>query len=866
MDSINSFIKRNKTFLILLVIIIIFYTFIQRKFSEIIISNILTKIDASIFIDIISIVGIIVVLTAFIWPKIKNNYYISFDYFFKSCIILSFLIYIRFQYFDELLKFSEIPFLTYYDVLLFIAAIPSVLFTLFQIRRCFRKHQNDKKDIFLDDVAIKKINQDVLALNSSVESLKSKIISIYSSESVAIGIIGKWGDGKTSFMNLLKEKFKKDNLNNDILIDFNPWLNINTEHIAQEFFNTIENKINDYSLNSSKEFREYASYITDIDNTGLINKALKLFDFNNSLTIEDKFDKINHSLKKINKKVIVFIDDIDRLQANEILDILKLIRNTANFHNFIYIVAYDKEYVLDSLKNLNIPNYKKYIDKIFIEEIKLLPISSNQSKILFLKYFESVIPTKIKEVDELINRGFNGRDLEIHNILRNIRDIKRFVNSFNLNFNKLKDNILFADYFVLQLIKFKYYNVYLILFNRNYLRLSQVFHGLSFDENFSTLIPNQSNSNDVPFRDSLLKDLIVDLDYYAQDDLIIIEKLIDSIFPEYGYRRSSLAINRSHNFYKYFREEINEGEIPYNDFLLFTQSTYDDMIKSADKYQSSGKLNSLVFHLVNTDYYKLQNRNEYEKLLSICFYVNEINTSFFGQISYETLWYNSVGKIKEFAKIYFNDSIDDLKEFTLELLHKSKLNDSIIGYCKMVDNNMDESEYYKKEEFYDVIINHFEFYCNTNDRVNNDFWSLFRKCNFTKWENKNNGYKEEINFIHPRAINLFKKFMKRDLDNILVYFLQPQSFYYKSNNQNKIFISGEIPNIFGSYNNLKSLLESKAFIKSIENESLFRKDFIKIMNQFGDLDSDSQVGITDQQLNSTFPPLIEKLEKSKYSE
>ena len=271
MDLINNFIKRNKTFFILFILIVSFYTFLRTKFHQIVINNILTKIDASIFLDAISIIGIIILSIVFLWPKIKNNYYIGFDYFFKSAIILSFLIYIRLWYIDDLLKFSVISFLTYFDVLLFIVALPVFLFTVYHIRKFLSKPEHIKKSIFLEDTAIKKINQDELDLNRTIESLRRKIISIHSNESVAIGITGKWGDGKTSFMHLLKEKINNDT----IIIDFNPWLNLNSEHITQEFFNVIENIINDYSLNTSKEFKEYASYITDIDNTGFIEKALK---------------------------------------------------------------------------------------------------------------------------------------------------------------------------------------------------------------------------------------------------------------------------------------------------------------------------------------------------------------------------------------------------------------------------------------------------------------------------------------------------------------------------------------------------------------------------------------------------------------
>jgi len=49
------------------------------------------------------------------------------------------------------------------------------------------------------------------------------------------------------------------------------------------------------------------------------------------------FKEINDSLKKINKKIVIFIDDLDRLDKEEVVEVIRLIRNTANFHNTFFV-------------------------------------------------------------------------------------------------------------------------------------------------------------------------------------------------------------------------------------------------------------------------------------------------------------------------------------------------------------------------------------------------------------------------------------------------------------------------------------------------------------------------------------------------
>ncbi|MFL0119784.1 P-loop NTPase fold protein, partial [Tenacibaculum maritimum] len=140
-------------------------------------------------------------------------------------------------------------------------------------------------------------------------------------------------------------------------------------------------------------------------------------------------------LKKLNKRIVIIIDDFDRLQANEIFEILKLIRNTAGFDTFTYVVAYDKEYLVKSLKNNNIPNPEKFTEKIFLREIELLPVTNiqinNSLKQELLKYF----PSHKNDIDDFFD-GLRRRFYPVtstENItwsLKHLRDVKRFLSSF----------------------------------------------------------------------------------------------------------------------------------------------------------------------------------------------------------------------------------------------------------------------------------------------------------------------------------------------------------------------------------------------------------------------------------------------------
>ncbi|XKX05610.1 P-loop NTPase fold protein [Tenacibaculum maritimum] len=164
---------------------------------------------------------------------------------------------------------------------------------------------------------------------------------------------------------MIKEQFQINKSKDYILIDFNPWLNISLNSILQDFFNTLEKSLKEYSFDVSKNIRKYSNSVLSIHKNDVTESVLKGINLILKSSLTEEFNNLNDLLKKLNKRIVIIIDDFDRLQANEIFEILKLIRNTAGFDTFTYVVAYDKEYLVKSLKNNNIPNPEKFTEKIF---------------------------------------------------------------------------------------------------------------------------------------------------------------------------------------------------------------------------------------------------------------------------------------------------------------------------------------------------------------------------------------------------------------------------------------------------------------------------------------------------------------------
>ena len=63
-------------------------------------------------------------------------------------------------------------------------------------------------------------------------------------------------------------------------------------------------------------------------------------------------------------RIFVFIDDLDRLTPNEVIEVFQIIKLNASFKNTVFVIAYDKEVVQDILALHHGFNGEKYIEKI----------------------------------------------------------------------------------------------------------------------------------------------------------------------------------------------------------------------------------------------------------------------------------------------------------------------------------------------------------------------------------------------------------------------------------------------------------------------------------------------------------------------
>ena len=284
----------------------------------------------------------------------------------------------------------------------------------------------------------------------------------HDNDSFAIGITSEWGTGKTTFLRRLKDEIQST-ISRD-LVDFNPWMCQSAELVTKDFFSTLRNSLSQRHPGLSSPIKKYAQMLRSITVPVFGNISFRLTPYTSDKSLLEMKDYLSREFAKLKDPVVVIIDDLDRLDSSEVFEVLRLIRNTADLSNMIYIVAYDKNYITKILENQHISDPVAYLEKIFQLEIQL-PLVSDDSVWNTLK--ESLCEQLPKGID--ISFIEEQKDL-IKEILYSYRRAKRFARLFSLDFDYLISESLnmlnLKEKFLLDLLQMDDKEVYDILWDQ----------------------------------------------------------------------------------------------------------------------------------------------------------------------------------------------------------------------------------------------------------------------------------------------------------------------------------------------------------------------------------------------------------------
>lgn len=478
---------------------------------------------------------------------------------------------------------------------------------------------------FLSDEPISESTQDRLEYKPYVDNLSRILLNESFSKSFSIALVGPWGNGKSSILDLVKNEIHLSELDrqSNLFVNFLPYLNHKEEEIINEFFILLSNQLSKYDGEIANQILNYSQKITDLYNSKSITDFVsKPYSILSNKAAKELYEKINESLARINKKIIVFIDDLDRLSGNEIIQILKLIRNTANFKNTIFVVAMDKDYVLQRLKSSNEVLNSAYLEKFFQLEIYLPEIDKNVLKENFIEAFDKKNNYDTSDFIDKIKNALLNRNILFDDYVKNLRDVKRYTNQIKFDYPFVQNEINLVDFINFTFFKTKFPSMVGQLYID---RSNLLFYDKAKDTYYIEEIeeaPEENPGAAVPFNLSglieniefnttttistkdleefnkykIFKTLIVDNDCFeSKNNVDCVDRylLIKTLYQLFGKKEinSSDSIQLSDNLNIIFQRKIQSHVFTKKDFEnILSFSDLDDLTKKVFDLNSQKKL------------------------------------------------------------------------------------------------------------------------------------------------------------------------------------------------------------------------------------------------------------------------------------
>lgn len=679
---------------------------------------------------------------------------------------------------------------------------------------------------------------DYLGYKVFAKNIKTSISLLPSDLGFTCAIDGPWGVGKTTILNFLKEDIKKDAFFKYRILNFSPWNILDPNKVITEFFallkESIEEEIRDTKLPISKYLLQYHKILIEgIKLVPSISKFGSVIDaIADTLLPEDKGQTLAQIKTKLynfmkyeytGKDFLIIIDDVDRLLGSEILTLMKLIKEIADFPHITYLLSLDKTNVATSINICS--GYQEnskygfsYLDK-FVQLWWTVPlVNTDVMENYLLEKLEDLIPESHYEKEKdylkiiLKNIIFYRDDV-------NLRKLKLLWNSFLINYEKAKEYTNFCDllaYTWLQLFypdlcTFIIKNIDIMLYDNVINEKKEL--GKSTEE-----ITEIRKEN---INDNKSKNTYLSLELHKE-----YSDILDELFPAYKYNCGKsnkldkkdndvmrLLICTHENFTNYvFQTENTYIEMLNTVKKCFTANNYTTILNELRSYKNDYK--EIIRYLILYYWYHKETVSNTELIKAFCILGSEEdneNDQFINGIFSLIINFNDINEQTRYGSL--EPLIDTLKELQFSLIDKFYIE----FLYSFVDTNSGLINFNKKE-IKTLISELTNFLKNNSFSFTNESLPYFKKIYFIY--SFTNMYKEldilfmnSVDYCIAHIINIAETFSNQGA--IITFFQYFTRNYpgvpFTLNNFWGTQKCGIIPNLIGKSNEIKLFKQSEQY-------------------------------------------------------
>ena len=321
------------------------------------------------------------------------------------------------------------------------------------------------------DKAIESSEQDLLGRVTFSKQLGEAIYKYNGKDGLVLGVFGKWGTGKTSILNMVVNEINYLSDNDDdspIIVNFSPWNYTDKDNLISLFFRVLKNRLNmdkheETRKKIGKALTDYSDALDALALLPIVGSGLATIlktiakaqgaELSKDVDIDKTKENLETVLGDTNQKIVVIIDDIDRLTNTQIRDIFQLVKQVGNFPNIIYVLSMDRDVVCRALESVHDINGEEYLEKIVQIPFEIPVLMKPKLKEIFLAKLDDTV-NDISDNVKIDKNYWSEVFINcIEPYIKTLRDVNRVINTFQFRYKLLSTETSLEDVVALTTIE-----------------------------------------------------------------------------------------------------------------------------------------------------------------------------------------------------------------------------------------------------------------------------------------------------------------------------------------------------------------------------------------------------------------------------